>query len=177
MGISFSHLIAIPCSLHILHWTDIYNFIYPHSASCPKFMLISSSVVTTFLAPVHTGISHYLLYSNCRKPFFFPSRIWDFWRFVAGYSVCYLYVGTGIYSTILIFALKKQSKTSIHFLQTIPNARSAARSLLSDLRKLFFSQKSNCLMLNTVLAVYTIWFCKDWSGPSLMSWLKQAKSQ
>lgn len=42
------------------------------------------------------------------------------------------------------------------------------------LGKLFFSQKSNCLMLNIVSAVYTMGFCKDWSAPSSAGWPEQA---
>lgn len=113
MGTSFSHLTAISCSLHILHWKDIYNFIYPHSASCPKFMLISSSAVTTFLAPVHPGISHSLLYSNCRKPCFLPSHIGGYWQVVAGSCLLPMW-------WMLSFALKYQSETAPIFHRQSP---------------------------------------------------------
>lgn len=56
---------------------------------------------------------------------------------ICGWIICfYPYIGTGIYSTTLIFALKKQARNRIRFPQAIPNAGSEARSLPQTSKKI-----------------------------------------
>lgn len=87
-----------PCSLHVLHRRDvynldIYNFIYPHSASCAEFLLLSSSALPACLAAAPAGITHPLLYKEPQNPDSSQPHPTGgtFW----GCILCYTSTGTG----------------------------------------------------------------------------------
>lgn len=150
VGTPSSPLPAMPCSLHVSHRMDIYNSIYPHSASWPKVMLLSSSAVAACLAPAPSGTSHPLPYREAESPA--PSQPHPRGRNLGLDPVLPTHRDRLL---ILNSASREQSRSSIHCLQRTPKAGREAQALPQHPRKGFFSQQSNCLMLQDALAACT----------------------